>query len=134
MSDKETESIKNLTTSFEEMFETAQAVKGEHFTELVGMMVNASSLVKVIGIAVSDSLEAGEYVLADPNNPIRKTITRILHQNLSMFASAAVIKADSESTVHLPPIPSGTKNESHLYCIIDMYCYIYYFIWYNLIC
>ena len=89
MSDKEPQSIKDLSTAFEEMFETAQAVKGEHFTELVGMMVNASSLVKVIGIAVSESLEAGEYVLADPNNPIRKTITRILHQNLSMFASAA---------------------------------------------
>lgn len=90
MSDKEeSQPIKNLTTAFEEMFETAEAVKGEHFTELVGMILNASSLVKIIGVAVSDSLEAGQYVLADVNNPIRKTITRILHQNLSMFASAA---------------------------------------------
>jgi adenylate cyclase len=89
MSDQEPQAIKNLSDAFADMFETAEAVKGERFAEMVGLILNTGSLVKVIGMAVHESMKTGEYILADTNNATRKTITRILNQHLSMFADAA---------------------------------------------
>lgn len=89
MSDKELpKPLEELSDSFEEMFETAEAVKGEAFAKFVGFMVNAQTMVKIISMVCEESLDEGRYVLEDENHPMRKVINRILNQGIHMYAEA----------------------------------------------
>lgn len=80
--------IKDLSDSFEEMFETAEAVKGESFTHMVGYMVNAQSLLKIMQLVAQESIEEGKYVLINEKHPMRAMIARILDQGVSMYGDA----------------------------------------------
>ena len=88
MAKKESKAINDLSESFEDMFETAEAVKGEAFAQFVGFLVNSQSIIKIIAMACEESIEEGSYVLADEKHPLRKTITRILNQSISMYGDA----------------------------------------------
>lgn len=88
MSEKEDKAIQDLSDAFDEMFETAEAVKGEQFAQFVGFLVNAQTIIKIMAIVAEESMEAGEYVLADEDHPMRQTITRILNQSIGMYGDA----------------------------------------------
>lgn len=91
---KESKTLNDLSESFDDMFETAEAVKGEAFAQFVGFLVNSQSLIKIVSMACEESIEAGEYVLGDENHPLRKTISRILNQSISMYGDALGLAED----------------------------------------
>lgn len=86
--------IEDLGDSFEEMFETMEAVKGEQFAQFVGFVLNSGTLIKIMSMVAHDSIEQGEYVLADENHPLRKMVAKILNQGANMYAEALGLPED----------------------------------------
>lgn len=80
--------IKNLTVDLEEMMETAGAVQGEIFTDLVCFVMNHRNLIQLIAGAVDYSLEQNKNILRSADDPIAETIVNMLSANTNAYARA----------------------------------------------
>jgi len=80
--------IKNLSADLQEMMETAQAVQGQAFTDLIAYVMNSRNLVKLFHGAVEASLNEGKNILPNMDDPITKTMLGIMSINTTSYAEA----------------------------------------------
>ena len=86
--------IKNLSADLQEMMETAQAVQGEAFADLIAYVMNSRNLVKLFHGAIEASLEEGKNILPNMDDPISKTMLSIMSINTSSYADALELSSD----------------------------------------
>ena len=71
--------------TFDDMIESARAVRGEAFAKLVMQIINQKAIIKMVDVIAHMSAEAGETILADKDQPFTEMLAVILRQNISMM-------------------------------------------------
>ena len=80
--------IKELKIDIEDMMETARAIQGEAFADLVAYIMNSRNLIKLTHGAIEMSIHAQENLFKDSKEPIANTWLGIISSNTSAFADA----------------------------------------------
>ena len=80
--------IKELKIDIEDMMETARAIQGEAFSDLVAYIMNSRNLIRLTHGAIEMSIEAQKNLFRDSKDPIANTWLGIIGSNTSAFAEA----------------------------------------------
>ena len=86
--------IKSLTIDLEDMMETASAVQGEAFADLIAFVMNSRNLVKLFHAAIEVSIQDGKSILHDLDDPVSKTMLHIMSANTSSYADALQLSGE----------------------------------------
>jgi hypothetical protein len=91
--------VEDLATKIEEMMETAQAVKGEAFADLIRYMLNTKSLIKAMYAAIEVSIQEKENILLKDENFISDALKHITAVNTKLFIEALNLTEEQVSEV-----------------------------------
>jgi hypothetical protein len=80
--------IEDLSTDLQDMMETAEAVQGKDFANLVSYVMNVHNLTAMISMAVDCSIEESKNILRDDDDQTADIILRLLSSNTNSYAEA----------------------------------------------
>jgi hypothetical protein len=80
--------LKELKIDIEDMMETARAIQGEGFANLVTYIMNSRNLIKLTHGAIEMSIQAQENLFRDSKDPVANAWLGIIGSNTSAFAEA----------------------------------------------